>query len=129
MAWGYSSFMIADELGVTQSVVSNWLMRESVTSETASRVANLFDRLSTTPGPSKSAATRAKRKGWPLPMEWDDDEIDDPSAQPGGARKKVEPWSLDDYREIREQGYTHEQAAERLKVHPDSIKRRLRKAA
>ena len=50
-----------------------------VTESKAQQVEALFERLCSTPGPSKRARTEASRKGWLPPLAWDD--IDDPDAE------------------------------------------------
>lgn len=52
---------------------------------TAAAVSALYDRLSMHPstGPhSARARAEARSNGWPPPLAWDDDEIDDPAAAP-----------------------------------------------
>lgn len=85
-AFGYSMKHLGEEMGVTEQCINHWHQTPLVYAETIEKVAHLFDRLATTPGPSKRAVNHAKRKGWPLPLEWDDDSIDDPSATPSGRR-------------------------------------------
>ena len=57
--------------------------RESVRAATARRIAAAYDTLSMTPGPSAQSRARARAKGWPPPLAWDDETIDDPDARPG----------------------------------------------
>lgn len=56
-------------------------------------VCALYDQLSATPGPSKPSATKARRKQWPPPMAWWDDDLDDPNAKPTGSRNQ--PCTVD----------------------------------
>lgn len=56
--------------------------RQRVRTRTATAVANLYDELSMTLGPSQRTRNAAKAKGWPPPLAWDDETIDDPSARP-----------------------------------------------
>lgn len=56
--------------------------RPYVTRPVARRVAALYEQLQGTPGPSALTRTRATRRGWAPPLAWDDDNIDDPHAQP-----------------------------------------------
>lgn len=48
----------------------------------AGMVAEAYDRLSMTTGPSSKARVRARRKGWAPPLAWDDETIDDPMESP-----------------------------------------------
>ena len=45
-------------------------------------MAALYDELWNTPGGSAQSERIAARHGWALPIEWDDDRIDDPKARP-----------------------------------------------
>ena len=46
------------------------------------RIVEMYERLSMTHGPSPRAARYAEKRGWPPPLAWDDDEIDNPDARP-----------------------------------------------
>lgn len=56
--------------------------RSHVTAATWRQVREVYDRLSMTPGPSAPARARATRRGYPPPLAWDDNAIDDPRATP-----------------------------------------------
>lgn len=49
-------------------------------------IRSAYDRLAMHTGPSPIAARRAATKGWPPPLAWDDDQLDDPAGRPDGAR-------------------------------------------
>lgn len=86
-AIGWSAAKLATELGWdSHCTVSNLQQRRraKVTLATATLVADVYERLSMTPGGSKRARLFAARKGWPAPLAWDDD-IDEPTARPAGA--------------------------------------------
>lgn len=61
--------------------------RTRLTLSTNDRIAELFDRLSMTPGPSSPGRVRAAKKGWPPPLAWLN--IDDPDEQPDTGWKPV----------------------------------------
>lgn len=61
--------------------------RRTVSALTWRAVSDSYDRLSMSRGTGKLALNRARREGWPPPLCWDDDDIDDPNAQPFGGRK------------------------------------------
>ncbi|WP_304452849.1 hypothetical protein [Nocardiopsis sp. YSL2] len=92
---GWSQRRLAALLGTQQPTISRWLHATRVSLATHQSVIDLYDRLwdtappQATPG-QRAAASRARRfateAGWPPPMAWDDDELDDPAAQPQGAR-------------------------------------------
>ena len=79
---GWSFVHVAAELGVSRAAVQQYLANGQVYQTTAARIADLYDRWWDQPGPSVRAACRAERRGWPPPLAWDDDEIDDPAATP-----------------------------------------------
>lgn len=54
-----------------------------VSTHTAERISEAYDRLRYQRGPSPLAARRALNKGWAQPWAWHDDLIDDPHTQPG----------------------------------------------
>ena len=58
--------------------------RQRITLASHQRVADLFERLCMTPGPSSSTRIRATSKGWPVPLAWED--IDDPNERPRKGR-------------------------------------------
>lgn len=82
MWMGWSQESIGRQLGVTSPAVRGWLRGRSVLRTTAGRVAELYDRLWCVPGPNVKAHHYAAARGWPSPLAWDDDEIDDPAARP-----------------------------------------------
>ena len=53
-----------------------------VTRRTHDAVVHTYDTLSMRPGPSKATRARSARLGYPPPLAWDDDAIDDPTATP-----------------------------------------------
>jgi hypothetical protein len=60
----------------------------AVTRMTAARIARAYNQLSMTLGPSYLTRIKSEQKGWPPPMAWDDEAIDDPAAAPRGIRSK-----------------------------------------
>lgn len=73
---GWSLSTLATQLGVSVQAVGAWRRREKVTAATAQRVADLYERLSMTPGPSAKAARAAQRAGYQPPLAWDDEDLD-----------------------------------------------------
>lgn len=73
-------------LGWKRSTTYAVASRSWVWPETAEKVRGLYDELSMIPGPSKRVAGEARRKGWPVPLAWDDASIDDPAASPASTR-------------------------------------------
>lgn len=107
-----------------------------ITARRARAIAALFDELQLIPGPSRRAAADAKRKGWPHPLEWDEDTIDDPAAVPHTplrAAPRLErgvpiPTDFADIvAEHRELGRTDNDIAERLGIKLDTLQSRMRR--
>lgn len=101
IALGWSGQRLAGQLGMSQDSFSRMLIGDHrVTARTAAAVSDLYERLcfvlppESTPG-ERSAATRARnlaqRRGWVVPLAWDDIDNDArPAAAPRG------PASVDD---------------------------------
>jgi hypothetical protein len=79
IAIGWPRRALAERLGTRPA---NILRQRRVRAGTARRVARVYDQLSMTPGPDPRCAEAARRRGWAPPLAWDDDQIDDPRAQP-----------------------------------------------
>jgi hypothetical protein len=74
------------------TIVHNIGTQARVHIDTADAIATIYDRLSMTPGPSELLRKRAAAKGWPAPLSWDDDTIDDPNAEPNtGEAGDIDP--------------------------------------
>ncbi len=85
---------------------ANLLHRTRVRLRTDRAVRELYELLWDIAPPAKTAQQRrnitrakamAERYGWPPPLAWDDDTIDDPDAQPQAG----EPVDVDDARVVR----------------------------
>lgn len=85
-AVGWPITTLAQHLGYSSKCSLGPLLygegRKSITVARHRRIVALYDELWDQPGPSIRSARRAQRKGWPLPLDLDDDLIDDPSYQP-----------------------------------------------
>jgi hypothetical protein len=57
-------------------------------------IAETYQALCMTPGPSSAARRRAARLGWPPPLAWDD--IDDPDETPQGYERDQRPRQADE---------------------------------
>ncbi|MGW4124800.1 hypothetical protein [Nocardia sp. NPDC004711] len=137
VASGYPAAQLARELGVGErsrtirSLMGNRADKDGrVTHDIAAgrerAVKELFDRLQLVPGPSAQARALGKRRGWPLPMEWDETAIDDPAGRPEKAR-----WTPASAREERRehvdelvrQGLTNDEIADRLGINTRLVER------
>lgn len=79
---GYSCEDVGAELGVTETYVYQLLNRKMVTNRVHAKVDEVYQRLSVKPGTRVRIKWKARREGWPPPLAWDDDNIDDPNAEP-----------------------------------------------
>lgn len=103
--------------------------RVRVSARRARQIAALYDELWDQQGPCDRTRRNAASKGWRLPMWWDDDTIDDPTAEPTVGREK-RLTSTELIADLREIGVTDpdeiaERAAESLGIQPDSVARQL----
>ncbi|MCV7208338.1 hypothetical protein [Mycolicibacterium canariasense] len=97
-----------------------------VTVARARTIAELFNQLHMKPGPSAKARRLAELKGWDVPFAWDEDTIDNPSAEPDTGEKR---WVSTSERinEIRNDLGIHavEQIAQILGKKPRTVERQL----
>ena len=85
---GWPMAEIARRVGVaTYTLTTLRSRREPVSFRVGRAVADVYECLSTVPGPSPQTATKARRRGYAPPLAWDDDSIDDSAARPNGVRR------------------------------------------
>lgn len=91
VALGWPAAWLAPRLGVTASNLHTSLGRGRIRAGFRARVAEVYREISgkpPTPSSPRDAASisyarrRAAEQGWPPPIAWDDDELDDPNAAP-----------------------------------------------
>ncbi|QDF19344.1 WhiB family transcription factor [Mycobacterium phage Cracklewink] len=126
-AIGWSGEALAEQLGVmrhrVQAITSG--RQPKVTVARARDIAHLFNRLQLTEGPSRKARRVAQLKGWPLPLQWDEDRLDDPRAKPH-KRRGPKGSAEDRITELYELGIRDTEAmAERLGIKPESVVRQI----
>ncbi|MFI5721131.1 hypothetical protein [Nocardia sp. NPDC051750] len=81
VAAGWTMAALSAELGMRARDFSVLIHHaERITAARHCAVSELFARLQLTPGPSDRARIYARRRCWALPMQWDEDTIDDPDA-------------------------------------------------
>jgi hypothetical protein len=86
MRLGWSSKDIAQHCGwATGDAVLQATQRPKVNRRTAAKVARAYGALSMMLGPSDTTRRRAERAGWPPPLAWDDERIDDPVHSPAAS--------------------------------------------
>jgi hypothetical protein len=135
-AAGWSGPALAERLGMEPSGLYLTLTsRALVRAATARAVRALYDELWDEPPPQGTRSERisaakarghAARMGWPPPMAWDDDAIDDPAASPADgwqrpARLRPAEVAAEARDLMRWQGLTPALAAGRLGVSPRAL--------
>lgn len=148
---GWSYPMLAARLGLVGSAVHQFTRSATVTPATYARVAALYDELWDKPGPSNWVRAYAERQGWPPPLAWDDDSIDDPKARPNlglgdNRRKPIDEIAVgramrgdavaltpdertEAVRRLKAQGFSLRETSERLHIAKRSVERIKRKAS
>lgn len=127
MAIGYTQPHIAQEcgLGTGRAVSSVLNARTYLSARVAKGIADAFDRLHMTAGPSELIVKRARFWGWPLPLQWDEDTIDDPEAEPFQVDDSTAPYA-ELYTEMRDHlGLSDAQIAAREGIKRQSLDRKL----
>lgn len=139
IAIGYTPTNLAHRLGITQNNLSNFIhdgnscgtrRLEWVQAATANKIREVYDQLSMTPGPSKSAKRRAKEHGWAPPLAWDDIDTD---TQPRNtktipARHRRRDAFVENVEWITDAGDNLTVAAARLDMTWESLRDQLRRA-
>lgn len=128
VAAGWPQEDLAERLGMAASNFGNLVRgaRDQCTASRAKDVAALFAELQLLSGPSDRARQRAQKRGWALPLEWDEDTIDDPDAEP--VRAAWTPASAREERreqvaELTTRGHSAEEIADLLGVDARTIQR------
>lgn len=129
-AIGWTAQHIGDRMGgFSARHVQMLLTRDLVHRKTAGQVADVFEQLSGTPGPSKITRSRAEAKGWAPPLAWDEGAIDDPRAV---SHTEIEAAHAEALREVKLRAKRAERAAyaARLRDDPERYaERRTRRTA
>lgn len=127
-AIGYSARNLSRRCGHNDTYFGPMLAgkRTFITARLARKVDALFQDLQHTPGPDKRTRTKALELGWPPPLAWDEETIDDPAAQPNYGSNVRAPF-LDRYRDARyHAGITDkDQLATAVGITRDSLDRQL----
>lgn len=93
---GWTGTDLMGRLGKSPSYSSHMLRSDVVERRTAKQVQDLYDELWDQTPPdttgSRRAKLRAERNGWPPPLAWDDESIDNPDHEPDqGAEPRKRP--------------------------------------
>jgi hypothetical protein len=81
-AIGWPQHAIGGQLRVFTSEIARNHRAAWVSSLRAAAISEVFEQWQLTVGPSALTAERAKTAGWPVPLAWNEDTIDDPDAKP-----------------------------------------------
>ena len=137
MALGWDGARIAERMGVTCGAVHRWLERSRVTTGTRSRVAAVYDQLWGQSPPMDWRATRCRnaavRRGWALPLQWDDDDgphgIDNPAATPHVTRQReIRKNNAAEILWLAQAGTPAADLAKRVGVTEEAVAKALKKA-
>jgi predicted ArsR family transcriptional regulator len=135
IALGYTNLQLAQGMSMRHREFCRLLNYDGsyVTVRYARAAADLFNRLELTEVPSTVAASRsrnrAQRNNWALPLQWDEDTIDDPAAKPIRITKRG-GTAIDRIVELRDHLGIRDinQIAEHLGIETPSVKQALRRA-
>jgi hypothetical protein len=130
IANGWAEAVLCRRQGFSATTLCKVLVRPQVSAATARKIRDLYNELWDVPPPQSTPAerhtaslarNRAHRNGWPPPMAWDDNQIDDPAAHPAdGWQRPKRLASADLAAEAAEviawTGVSRNVAAERLGV-------------
>ena len=97
MALGWPRRELAKRAGYAGDAFALLLngQRQRITIETHQRIVALYEDLCMTLGPSNSSRIRAASAGFAVPLAWDDETIDDPTARPHGTHDTRSRHDLD----------------------------------
>jgi len=132
VANGWTQTYIAQRLGMTVHNLGVVVHghQAAVSAQRDRDIRALFNELEVRKGPSTRARNLGVKHGWALPLEWDEEAIDDPAGEPipsrrtwGDARKDAAAERRGRVRELTEQGLSAEVIASQLKVSTRQIVR------
>lgn len=122
-ALGYPQKLLGKLIGMPQRQLSAFNYQDRVAAVTALRVAQVYERLHMTPGPSDLCRQYARRRNWIPPLAWDD--IDDPDEQPDLVEVKTS--AAERIRELHDDLGVRDvnQIARRLRIKRESVERQM----
>lgn len=124
MAVGHCRKTVAREAGISNSVMYRIFHGDLVTAETAAKLSATFQRLEHVSGASRRSINEAAKFGWPPPLSWDEDSLDDPCAMPDA---KINVYaSTRRLRSLCRMGFAQKYLSERLDIPTDKTSEILR---
>ncbi|MCT7369419.1 hypothetical protein [Mycolicibacterium llatzerense] len=128
VALGHTQADLAAEIGCYPNHIPRIMRQPFVTVAFARAVDDVYRRLMFTPAPERAASrrsrARAQRAGWAPPLAWDEDTIDDPTAEPDLGRP-VETREI--VIDLRADGLSDARIAEVLNLKVDSVQQAARR--
>ncbi|RSS59847.1 hypothetical protein [Streptomyces sp. WAC01280] len=135
VAIGFPFLRLGEHLPIHPNQVHYVASGRRVQVKTARAVAALYDQLwnqnpadyGIRPATSLKVKRYAASKGWAPPAAWDDDTIDDPTAQPdlGEHTPRFIALAENALELEKSQGYTRQQAADRLEVSKEALQQAI----
>ncbi|MFF4026891.1 hypothetical protein ACFYY5_28985 [Nocardia elegans] len=80
IGWGRPE--IGERLNVRGDQITGWINRPRIQYMTWAAIADVYNELSGTPGPSARSITWARNRGWVSPIAWEGRDIDHPDSVP-----------------------------------------------
>jgi hypothetical protein len=132
ISYGWPPAELARRLNIPVTAVTAITCKNApVTGDIPAAVHVLYDEMWNVRGGSRSTQARARARGWPPPLAWDDDPedghgIDDPGAVPAPSWQRTSKRAvlddvIEDLAELTRQGCIKETAAQRLGRSPDAL--------
>lgn len=118
-AMGWTLQSIAGHVPLTTKTLSLLMAgaQPYVTRDAAEHIARAYDHLCMRHGPSEQSRIVARRRGWAPPLAWDEDELDDPNAEPWLEPEQPDAHlNLEEFLRLLNFGELPEQAATRVGV-------------
>jgi hypothetical protein len=139
MTMGWPTAAVAAMCGMQQPFAARILQpnRRCVHLSTHRRIAAVYDELWDKRPPETTKAERhrasrarntARARGYAVPLAWDEDTIDDPSAVPARRGRLVTGYQRDRYLDLISIGCTHSEIALKYGVDIESVARTLQRA-
>lgn len=125
---GWTVRAIAAAAGMAHQSIAGLDNSQRIRKATADAIARVYDDLSMRPGPSDITRRRATAAGYAPPLAWDDDTIDDPTAEPQGAGYQPAPV-IDRIHDLEHLGLDRAAIAARLGVSRDAVDMAITRAA
>ncbi|MBM4708691.1 hypothetical protein GS504_24250 [Rhodococcus hoagii] len=130
IAAGHPQRDIAARLGMRSDAVGRLMHARRCTAATHRTVADVFAEMQLRTGSSARSRLRGIRNGWALPLEWDEDTIDDPAAEPVRARRSARTPAASEVKrreahELARSGMERAAIAHELGVHERTVERYL----